>query len=237
MDERRAVVRSYQRLFRPDRRIYAIDGRTLPIPGGVPLRWLAYASVVLVIMVVIAGRSPAMAAAAGGVVYAACARLGRRPEGRRLGAIVAVGLFVSGFVVRVVDWPLRLVLVPAVAATALTQVSPDGRGARRHLLGLARVRVAGRRRGSAALPVAGSPRRIAVRVRVAPDHRGTALTAARITGPCRLVFEEPVLVLRSRGRLRRGRTRVIPVDGEPRRVGPMLDRLPVAVGERVEVRP
>jgi hypothetical protein len=231
MDERRAIVRSYQRLFRPDRRIYAIDGRTLPIPGGVPLRWLAYALMVVVAMLAIAGRSPAVAAAGGGVAYAACARLGRRPEGRRLGAAVALGVFGSGFVVGVLDWPLRLALVPAVAATALTQVSPDGRSARRHLLGLARVRVAGRRRLGEALPAAGSPQRVTVRVTVAPDHRGAALAPALITGPCRLVFEEPVLILRARGR-----TRLIPVCGEHRRVGPMLDWLPVAAGERVEVR-
>ena len=38
----RRPVRSYQRLFSPDRRIYAIDGRTLPVPGGVPLLKPAY---------------------------------------------------------------------------------------------------------------------------------------------------------------------------------------------------
>ena len=37
MSEQPRVVRSYQRLFRPDRRVYAIDGRTLPIPAA--SRW------------------------------------------------------------------------------------------------------------------------------------------------------------------------------------------------------
>src|SRR3954471_17061900 len=158
MSDRRAVVRSYQRLFRPDRRIYAIDGRTLPVPGGVPLRWLAYAAVTVVTMLVLAGRSPAVAFASGGIAYIMCARLGRRSEGRRLAVVVAVAVTVAGFVVGVVDWPLRLVVAPAVAATALTQLSPDGRSARRHVAGLARVRLAGRRRSGSALPPAGEAR-------------------------------------------------------------------------------
>jgi hypothetical protein len=233
MSERRAIVRSYQRLFRPDRRVYAIDGRTIPIPGGVPLRWLAYAVAVVLAMLVLAGRSPVVAVACGGVVYAMCARLGRRPEGRRLAAAAAVAVTGAGFVVGVVDWPLRLVVLPAVAATALTQLSPDGRSARRHVIGLARARLAGRRRSGLALPPAGRPRRVALRLVVAPDCHGSSLVPSRITGPCRLTFGEPVLVLRTR----RGRRRLVPVRSERRRVGPMVDRLRVSAGETVEVRP
>lgn len=90
MAERRAIVRSYQRLFRPDRRIYAIDGRTLPIPGGLPLRWLAYVLVLVVGMLVIAGHSPAVMIFSGGAAYMACSRLGRPAEGRRI-AVLAAG--------------------------------------------------------------------------------------------------------------------------------------------------
>ena len=35
----REPIRSYQRIFRPERRIYHLEGRALPVPGGVPLRW------------------------------------------------------------------------------------------------------------------------------------------------------------------------------------------------------
>jgi len=41
-------IRSYQRIFRPERRIYQVEGHVLPVPGGVPLRWLAYAGTALV---------------------------------------------------------------------------------------------------------------------------------------------------------------------------------------------
>ena len=233
MSDQRAIVRSYQRLFRPDRRIYAIDGRTLPVPGGVPLRWLAYAVLVTVAMLVLAGRSPAVAIGGAGMAYIMCAGLGRRPQGRRLAAVVAVAVPATGFVVGAIDWPLRLVVLPAIAATALTQVSPDGRSARRHLVGLARVRVAGRRRSGSALPPAECRRCVVVRVAVASDVHRPMLVRSRVTGPCQLVLAEPVLVCRTR----RGRRRLVPVAGERRRGGPMVDRLRVARGETVEVRP
>lgn len=38
----RLVVLSYRRVFRVDRRIYRVDRWVLPVPGGVPLRGVAY---------------------------------------------------------------------------------------------------------------------------------------------------------------------------------------------------
>jgi hypothetical protein len=38
-----ALIRSYQRIFKPERRICQVEGRSLPVPGGIPLRWLAWA--------------------------------------------------------------------------------------------------------------------------------------------------------------------------------------------------
>jgi hypothetical protein len=233
MSERRAVVRSYQRLFSPDRRIYAIDGRTIPIPGGVPLRWLAYACTVLVAGLVIAGRHSVVIAAGATLAYVSAARLGRRRDGIRQAVGAAVGLTAAGFVVGAVDWPLRLVVLPAVAATALTQISPDGRSVHRHLLSLARVRIAGRRRLGQALPAAGQPRRLVLRVAVAGDVHRPTLGRARITGPCRLTLADPVLIVRRRWR----GVRLVPVACEARRAGAMVDTLHVAAGEHVEVRP
>ena len=231
MSERRAVVRSYQRLFSPERRIYAIDGRTIPVPGGVPLRWLAYACLVVVGGLVLAGRSPAVILTGAIIAYLSAARLGRRRDGVRRALTTAVGLMVAGFVVGAVDWPLRLVVLPAVVATALTQISIDGRSVHRHLLSLARVRIAGRRRLGQALPPAGRPRRLMLRVAVAADIHRPVLGRARITGPCRLTLAEPVLILRGR----RG-VRLVPVASEARRRGVMVDTLNVAASEHVEVR-
>ena len=53
----RLVVRSYRRVFQVDRRIYRVDRWVLPVPGGVPLRGMAYFAVAL-LAVVVAGRLP-----------------------------------------------------------------------------------------------------------------------------------------------------------------------------------
>jgi hypothetical protein len=164
--------------------------------------------------------------------YISAARLGRRGEGLRLAAATGVALTAAGLVVRLVDWPLRLVVLPAVVATALTQIAPDGRSVRRHLLSLARVRIAGRRRLGVALPAAGR-RRLELAIAVAPDVHQPLLRRARVVGPCRVLFVEPVLVVWRR----RGTVRVVPVAGERRRRGPMVDVLSIAAGEKIEVRP
>jgi hypothetical protein len=231
MTQRRQVVRSYQRLFSPDRRIYAIDGRTLPVPGGVPLRWLGYATAIILAELILAGLHPVVIAAGAGLAYISAARLGRRREGLRLAAASVVALTVGGLVVGVVDWPLRLVVLPAVVATVLTQISPDGRSVRRHLLSLAWVRIAGRRRLGDAMP-APRGRRLELEVAVAADVHQPLLHPARIVGPCRLLFAEPVLVVRRR----RHSVRLVPVAGERRRRGVMVDAMALAAGEAVEVR-
>jgi len=232
MGERRAVVRSYQRLFIPDRRIYAIDGRTIPIPGGVPLRWLGHAVAVALVVLLVGGRHPVVIAAGAAAGYRSAARLGRQREGARRAAVVAVALVVAGVVVDVVDRPVRLVVVPAVAASALTQIWPDGRSVPRYLLSVARVRIAGRRRLGVALPAAGEPRSLTVTIVVAADAHRPALGRARVTGPCRLRLAEPVIVRRGR----RG-SRLVPVMRGPRRLGVMVDALRLDRGDRAEIRP
>jgi hypothetical protein len=62
----RMMIRSYRRVFEVDRRIYRVDRWALPVPGGVPLRGLAYfaASVVLVVLL---ARLPLVGAVLGAV--------------------------------------------------------------------------------------------------------------------------------------------------------------------------
>ena len=55
----RLVVRSYRRVFQVDRRIYRVDRWVLPVPGGVPLRGMAY-FVVALLAVVVMGRLPGL---------------------------------------------------------------------------------------------------------------------------------------------------------------------------------
>jgi hypothetical protein len=232
MTERRAVVRSYQRLFRPDRRIYSIDGRTIPVPGGVPLRWLGHAVAVALVGLALAGVHPLVVAAAGLGAYRWASRIGGRRDAAALGLAVAVALMTTGLVIGAVDWPMRLVILPAVAATALTQPSGDGRGALRFLVSYVRTRIAGRRWLGIPLREAGSARQLSLTVAVRPDHRRPVLGRARVTGPCRVVLAEPVVIRR-----RRRATHARPVAGEGRRRGVMVDSIAVGDGERVEVYP
>src|SRR5512144_2326735 len=66
----RMVVRSYRRVFRVDRRIYRVDRWALPVPGGVPLRGLAYFALALLAVLVL-GALPVV----GGLVGAVSAPL------------------------------------------------------------------------------------------------------------------------------------------------------------------
>jgi hypothetical protein len=228
--QRRVVVRSYQRVFRPDRRIYAIDGRTIPVPGGVPLRWLAHAAVVVVAVAVVAGRSPIVALTGAWLAYMSGARLGRRREGLSRAVAVGSGLAIAGWIVGVLDWPSRYVVLPAVVATALTQITPEGRSLHRHLWSIMQVRIAGRRRIGRALPSSGRRSALHLAVRIASDEHRPALVAGRVFGPGAVAFAEPVVVRRRR----RGRVVVVPVDAGR---GVMVGRVELAVGERLEVRP
>jgi hypothetical protein len=53
----RLIIRSYRRVFEVDRRLYRVDRWALPVPGGVPLRGLAYFAAT-VIAVIALGRMP-----------------------------------------------------------------------------------------------------------------------------------------------------------------------------------
>jgi hypothetical protein len=149
-------IRSYQRIFRPERRIYQVEGHALPVPGGVPLRWLAYTAAALTAIVALSSGSAtidllvALAAAAGGGLLG----------GRTAAAAVAVGAFAGawalGLLLGLVDWPLRLIVIPAAVGTLATQATPDGRRADRFAASWLALRLAPRRRSlGRALPPAG----------------------------------------------------------------------------------
>ncbi len=166
-------IRSYQRIFKPDRRVYAIDGRRLPVPGGVPLEWLGWAFCSLIVVLV---AKPALDLLRGsdrggrGAARRKLPRLARRgPRRRSLGSPETL---LAGVVLDWLDWPLRLLIVPGMIATLAGQASPDGRPAHRYLTSLAGASDA---RGS---PLAGLARSAprseaqlwAPKVWVAPDR-------------------------------------------------------------------
>jgi hypothetical protein len=230
----RQVVRSYQRIFTPDRRIYQVEGHRIPVPGGVPLAWLGYFVATLLSVLLLATRSLSL-----GMLLALIAAGGGRAVGGRGGALllgvsVLVGSQVLGVMLSVIDWPLRLVILPAGLATLATQATPDGRPMHRYVRSWLALRLRPARRSlGRGLPHAGARRQTAAGVWAAPDHHGARLRRGRVVGPATVKFREPVLV--SDGRFR-GSMRRLARPAHPELPG-AVSALELAHGERLEVRP
>jgi hypothetical protein len=227
-------IRSYQRIFHPDRRIYQIDGRRLPVPGGVPLEWLAWAFGALVLILVLAQRSIVFALALGAVA-ALLGASSRGWAGAVLAGVVAfLGTLLAGVLLGWLAWPLRLVIAPALVATLAGQASPDGRPAHRYLHSWVSVRLRPARSSlERAIRVDGVVDVWAPRVWVAPDERAPVLHHGRVRGPARLVFAQPVVVIAARGRFV-----VRPAEGHRMRAGERVAEVIVlGDGQLVEVRP
>ena len=230
MSEGREPIRSYQRIFSPERRIYQIEGRTLPIPGGIPLRWLAYATATLLAVLLLGSGSTAVAVAAGALASLAGFRVG----GRTAAVASAPGAFAASYLgawaLGLLDWPLRLLVLPAAVATLATQATPDGRRADRFALSWLAIRLAPPRRSlGRALPAAGRRHLLGGELWVAPDERSARLRRGRVRGPALIFFSTAVELRRSRFAKRRLRVR--PAGGEAR------ERLVLGAREVLEVRP
>jgi hypothetical protein len=226
------VIRSYQRIFRPERRIYSIEGHPLPVPGGVPLRWLAYASGSLLGSIVLAAHSPGFAF----LVAVAAGIAGLGVGGRKaaaLGAAVGlVGVEMTGWIVAALDWPLRLIVLPAAVATLATQATPDGRRPERFAVSWLLLRLAPRRRSlGRELPATGIPQRYDAELWVGADQRSPDLRRARVRGPARVSFSVPV---EERRRRRKVTVRRL---GWHRRRGKVARAVDLDAGEVLEVQP
>jgi hypothetical protein len=226
-------IRSYQRIFRPERRIYQIEGRSLPIPGGVPLRWLAYATITLIAVIVLGASSPLVELAAAMFAGAAGFGVGGR-EGAALAAIGAlVATWLVGVALGLLDWPLRLIVIPVAVATLGTQATPDGRRADRFALSWLSLRLAPLRRSlGRSLPLAGLGYGLGGRLWVEADERQPSLRHCRVRGPAIVFFSAPIAVRRARRRRHLvGSARL------SKRQGTLTSRVVLGEGEALEVRP
>lgn len=229
-------IRSYQRIFRPERRIYSIEGRPLPVPGGVPLRWLAYASGALLVVVALGSGSVAVALTIAAVAGLAGASAGGRVGGAvaALGALAAT--WIVGFLLGLLDWPLKLIVIPVAVATLATQATPDGRRADRFALSWLAVHLAPLRRSlGRQLPAIGKAHLLGGGLWVAPDERSSRLRRGRVRGPAIVFFSAPVTV-RGSGWRRRRRV-ALPPRQRSRRGDESAHRLTLDAGEILEVRP
>lgn len=190
-------VRSYQRIFSPDRRIHQVDGRPLPVPGGVPLRWLGWALGTVVAILAVGSGSLLVPAAAAVAAGAGGLAIRDRTAGLLAATAAAAGTLVIGVLLGALDWPFRLVVAPMAVATAATQATPDGRRPERFALSWAALRLAPARcslgRG---LPAAGPRRSAGAPIWIAPDAKGIRLCRVRLTGPGAVGFVSPVVVRR-----------------------------------------
>jgi hypothetical protein len=234
MSDSPAPIRSYQRIFKPDRRLYQIDGRRLPIPGGVPLEWLGWAFAALVGVLVLSQRSLVFAL----VLAAFGALLGASSHGCSGAAILAAAVFagtlLSGVLLGWLDWPLRLLVLPALLATIAGHPSSDGRSTHRYLVSwLALGFRAARRSLDRPLVRDGEGQVWAPQVWVAPDHHSPVLQRGRVHGPARLVFGRRVVAIPARGRVV-----VRPAEGHRMRRGERIaEVIELGEGQVVEVRP
>jgi hypothetical protein len=229
-----APIRSYQRIFKPDRRLYQIDGRRLPIPGGVRLEWLGWAFASLVVVLVLSQRSLVLALVAAGIGGV----LGASVQGWSGAMILAPSAFAGTLLVGVLlgwlDWPLRLLVLPALLATVAGHPASDGRATHRYILSWLGVQLrAARRSLDRPLVADGEGRVWAPQVWVAPDEHAAVLQRGRVHGPARLVFGRRVVVIPARGRLV-----VRPAEGHRLRRGEQFaDVIELGEGQIVEVRP
>lgn len=237
MSAGREPIRSYQRIFRPERRIYQLEGKRLPVPGGVPLRWLAYATLALLAVLAIGSGSGALAAVLGLAASLAGFFIGGRAGALAAGLGAFAAFWIAGFLLDLLDWPLRLVVMPVAGATLATQATPDGRRADRFALSWLALRLAPRRRSlGRAMPPRGVPQLHTATLWVAPDEHGPRLCRARLRGPAVAAFAAEVRV--RRGGLRQGRLTARPSRRRrPRRGELTTERLVVGKGELLEVRP
>ncbi|MGD9734004.1 MAG: hypothetical protein AB7V58_00090 [Solirubrobacterales bacterium] len=235
MSEGYEPIRSYQRIFNPERRLHQIEGHPLPVPGGVPLRWLAAFAATLVAVLALGSGSlfvPLGAAAAAGAGGLA---IGDRTAGLFAAAAALAGTWLAGLLLGVLDWPLRLVVIPIAVATAATQATPDGRRPERFALSWLALRLAPARRSlGRGLPAAGEPRSLAGELWVAPDERGPRLRRARIAGPATVLFAVPVAL---RHRRLGGRRRLATEPSRLTRRSRLRERVELRAGEALEVRP
>lgn len=238
MSGAREPIRSYQRIFRPERRIYQVEGRSLPVPGGIPLRWLGYATAALVAVLALGSESPTVAILLALAAGAACLLVGGRAGGLAAAVSAFVAFWVAGFLLGLLDWPLRLVVVPIAVATLATQATPDGRHADRFALSWLALRLAPRRRSlGRGLPSAGTRQLCdGAGLWVAPDQHLPELRRGRIRGAATVAFAAEVRV--RRGGLRQRRLVARPARGRSRRrAGLEARRIAVGAGELLEVRP
>jgi hypothetical protein len=228
----RAPIRSYQRIFKPERRIYQVEGHRLPVPGGVPLRWVAYAIGALLAILALSGHSLALAAALATAAGSYGLLVGGASAALLAGAAVLSAAQLAGWLLPALDWPLRLVVAPALLATAATQPTPDARATHRYVLSWLGLQLGPTRRSlGRALD---APPRQRAQVWTALDWHCSELRHALVHGPAVVRLIEPRLVVRGGRDGRRLSMRPVRTRRSSRVI--LTNRVELIDGETLELR-
>jgi hypothetical protein len=201
--------------------------------------WLGWVAGTIAVVVLLSARSLALALLLAAVSAVTAAGEGGRKAAALASVVTFAGALTAGVVLSVLDWPLRLVILPVAVATLAGQVTPDGRPAHRYLVSLIAVRFLRPERRSLgrSVPPDGRVELWGPWTWIAPDEHTPELRRSRVRGPARLQFTDPVVVIGARRRWRR-RFTVRPATGRRRRRGDQLaDAIDLAAGRNVEIRP
>lgn len=230
-----AYLRNYRRIFNVDKRIYQIEGRQLPIPGGVPLRFAVWFIAAEITVVLVRSQSPIVAILCVGIGLA----IGNRRQGA-LGALIGGVLgwavaTVTGFLLALPDWPIPYVILPAALAVLSIRYEPDGRAPHRFVLSWLRFQSSPRRRvaGYGGVSPVGTVSTYAPDCWIASDWNTPELRKARVTGPTTVEFRD-ALTIRRRGVGKRRRWVATPAK---RRRDETQQTIDLADGEVLEIRP
>lgn len=235
------LLRTYRRVFNIDRRIYSIEGHQLPIPGGIPLRFIGWLAVSLLLMLMLRSGAPLVML----LTIAVGGGIGRRRGGwggAVVGAVIGWAAFtVSSFALSLLSAPIALVVIPfAIAMFSLT-AQPDGREPHRYALSFIAWQLApSRSDGHAGVAAVGETRSFrASECYIAPDWRSPVLRAGTFNGAADLTFDRGARVRRRRrpfARRRPNRYLIRPPESRLRR-SQVVAGLTLEPGEQAEVRP
>ncbi len=228
------TIHSYRRIFRVDKRVYSVQGRQLPFPGGIPLRILGWIAVAEALIVVLYLQSTVFA-----VIFALVGALAGWRRGRITGVLAGAvvgwaSYVVLGFVFHIVPWEVTFVAIPAAIAGVSIRAEPDGRSPHRYAASWITWQLSPRRwSADGSVPAIDSTHTYRPSCPIAPDWRTPRLHRAEIRGPSTVTFRDPMrvrklgvgrkdLLARPARRTRRGQTLAIVTltEGQTMRVLP-----------------
>jgi len=235
------LLRSYRRVFNIDRRIYSIEGRQVPIPGGIPLRFVGWLLASLLGMLMLRSGSTMVLL----LVVVVAGLIGNRRNGwpgATVGAVMGwAGFTVLSFGLSLIGPVVAFFVIPFAFAMFSLTAEPDGRPPHRFALSYIGWQMAPRRTDlQSSVAAVGETRSYrASECYIAPDWRSPVLRAGRFKGEGELTFDRGARVRRVRRMplVRRSNRYVIRPADSRLRGSEVVANLSLAAGEQAEVRP